>query len=199
MKAIGRFQLRYNHIRLLRSHVEQFGDLEIGAHYYVGEFLGMERLGGVKANPLKPRRRLSPITDAVPAPDVPIRVLERRYAAASSLEEKSDLWRKLQQMKKNRILLDAIVDSIARHVATASAEELTDSDLSEKRPIRNYVCFERVVSHFSRTCAPFSLNDYALRKVQIFVNLCEKGAATESIYKAITDACSRREPLQGIH
>jgi len=183
------------------SHVRQFGDSEMGAHYYVGEFIGMERLDGAESErKKKPRERLSSIVDAVPSPDVPLHILERRYAAASKAEEKSDLLEQLRRLKKNRFLLDSLVEDIVRRVGVASNRVIMgDGVATEKRPIRNYPCFERVVSHFSRACASFSQNDYALRKVRVFVNLCERGATTESIFAAITATCAGEEPLLGIY
>ena len=188
--------------------MQQFGDAEIGSHYYVGEFIGMERLGGARSAggssaTYSQKRNFRPITDAVPAPDVPIHVLQRRYDTALSAEEKANLLQQLQHLKKNRVLLDDIVEEIIQRVANGDPvllEASSNSIIADKKPIRNYACFERVVSHFSRGCAPFSLNDYALRKVQSFVNLCERGAPTEAIYEAITETCGRgRGPLKGIH
>jgi len=184
------------------SHVKQFGDLEIGAHYFVGEFLGMQRLDANRKSDrkYKPRRRQFPITDAVPAPDVPIHTLKRRYALATSEEQKSKLSHELRLLMESRSYLDDMVESIVKHVDLLNDHALLSSTVfSEKKPIRNYPCYERVVRHFSRSCAPFSHNDYALRKVQIFVNLCETGASTESIYGAISSACSGATPLHGVY
>jgi len=195
------------------SHVQQFGDAEMGSHYFVGEFIGMERLGSAKSVAKSPvaskRRHFRPIVDAVPAPDVPLHVLQRRYDSAESAAAKEDLLQQLRRLKKNRALLDHIVENIVDRVSGGNPVILESSYsspsssinvIAEKKPIRNYACFERVVSHFSRSCAPFSFNDYALRKVQAFVNLCENGVSTESVYGAITEACGRGVgPLKGIH
>jgi len=193
------------------SHVQQFGDEEIGSHYYVGEFIGMERLGGAKSAgsnggalaSRRTRRPFRPITDAVPAPDVPLHILQRRYDKAETSATKADLKQQLQQLKKNRAFLDDIVEDIIQRVARGDPvllESSSNSVSSAKRPITNYVCFERVVRQFSKRCAPFSHNDYALRKVQSLVNLCERGASTEVIVEAVTEACARgKGPLKGIH
>lgn len=192
------------------SHVQQFGDDEIGSHYFVGEFIGMERLGGVykaassnsSGSKSSNRRRFRPIGDAVPAPDVPIHVLRRRFAKADSEAEKAEILRELRKLEKSRDLLD---DVVMRIVAVVRKHPLTlessaNDVLFAKRPIRNYVCFERVVSHFSRVCAPFSFNDYALRKVQSLVNLCEGGYPTEFIVEAITGVCHNHEgPFMGTY
>jgi len=196
------------------SHVRQFGDHEIGDHYYVGEFVGMLRLDGVRTQPSTLKQsnspvRLRPITDAVPSPDVPLFTLQKRLAAANTAQEKAKLMDELRQLQKNRALLDATVETIVKRVSLLTNDALLavagNAVVAEKGkkkkvlPIRNYACFERIVPHFSRVCAPFSHNDYALRKVQAFVDLCEKGAPTEAVFEAISGVCAGGEPMVGIH
>ena len=195
-----------------RSHVGQFGDLEMGAHYYVGEFVGTERLGAIKKRPNSStstsKSRLRPITDAVPSPDVPLHILRRRISLAKDEKVKAKLTNELRLMQKNRAFLDDVVEKIVKIVVLKNQHHLLSSSssssssaaaiLKEKRPIRNYFCYERVVRHFSRFCAPFSHNDYALRKVQTFVNLCEFGAETESVLEAVHHVCAHNGPLKGV-
>ena len=88
----------------------------MGDHYFVGEFIGMMRLDYAKTSQSQPRRRRLPTDDAVPAPDVPLRILEHRYAAATSADEKADLLAQIQDMKKNRKHLDSLVESIVEKV-----------------------------------------------------------------------------------
>lgn len=183
------------------SHVQQFGDEEIGSHYYVGEFLGTERLSLKQAARVgSVNRRVTPIADAVPAPDVPIHVLEKRIQAAKTPKEVSRLVAQLTELKKQRLLLDDVVVEIVRQVALRENHVAFSSNLVFQRTsITNFDCHERVTPHFSKLCAPLSDNDYALRKVQVFVNLCELGAKTDSIYDAISTVCGKRPPMTGVY
>lgn len=176
------------------SHVQQFGDIEMGSHFYVGEFVGTERFVGEPVQ--RQRAKPAPIKDAVPAPEVPIKTLERRYAKARTETERAKIYDQLKILKKNRLHLDQVVISIEQR---ARSHYSLNVDLTSSKPICNYACFERVVRHFSTTCAPFSNNDYSLRKVQNFVNLCESGIETESIFAAISLECGNKPPLIGVH
>ena len=106
----------------------RFGDREIGDHYYVGEFLGMLRLDGVRAKPSTTLKldspRLRPIVDAVPSPDVPLFTLQKRLAAATTAAQMTKLAEELQRLKKNRAWLDHTVDTIVERVSLLTNDAL---------------------------------------------------------------------------
>merc|ERR1711915_990272 len=101
------------------------------------------------------------ITDAIPAYEVPMAILEM---------SKDPNYEKVHLMKKGRKLIDDIIDDI---VYRSSSEKIEDNDMIEEvNELRDYGCFSKVVREFHNRCFNLGENAYALRKVHVLANIC---------------------------
>nr|BAF51711.1 tick legumain [Haemaphysalis longicornis] len=164
------------------SHVMEYGDMSLGK-LPVGEFQGEKG-----AQPIVvPEAPL----DAVSSRDVPIAILQHKLRKASSPAAKLSIRRKLQLALRKRSFLDNKVAEIAS-IISENNEESTKALLSEKRPLRDFDCYERAVRHFSENCFNLSKNPYALGRLRVLVNMCEVEYDINDITDAMDLACTHK-------
>lgn len=172
------------------SHVMHYGNLTIGK-LHVGEFQGMADVA--IDNHWRPKLPY----DAVPSPDVPMHILERKLRTTPRNDEKfMDLQRTLRKFHSNRQFLDNQVKEIIKK-SVEDADKL-NIVLNERMDLKNLKCYESVVKYFSKHCFSLSKNDYALRYMYMFVNMCEMGISPKKIKKAMDVKCTY-PPIYGIH
>ncbi|KAH9371515.1 hypothetical protein HPB48_017502 [Haemaphysalis longicornis] len=169
------------------SHVMEYGDMNLGK-LPVSEFQGEKDAQRI----VVPDAPL----DAVSSRDVPIAILQHKLRKASSPAAKRSIMRKLQLALRRRSFLDDKVAQIAS-IISENNEESTRALLSEKRPLRDFDCYERAVRHFSAHCFNLSKNPYALGRLRVLVNMCEMEYDIEDITDAMDLACTHK-PVAGI-
>jgi legumain len=175
------------------SMVMQFGDMSI-SQLPVGDFQGPKPVEG-----LFPPPPVYPDTcgrDAVPGPDVPVRILQNNVDAATSEEEAQDARNKLNQLLKNRKFMNSTVHNLVHRITQNN--EITGSIFTDNVELTQYSCYYPAVDEFHSKCFNLGRNDYALRMLNTLVNLCEQGFAVEDIVEAIKDTCTH-PPIVGIH
>uniref|UniRef100_A0A646QJ75 legumain n=1 Tax=Hemiscolopendra marginata TaxID=943146 RepID=A0A646QJ75_9MYRI len=169
------------------SHVQEYGDLSI-AKLKVAEFQGAAACNCDTRLPEVP-------LGAVLSHEVPLMILKRKIMKANSFEEHSELKLKLKKMLRNRDFLSNVVKNIVND-ATFSQDQ-ANQILSDKFDLEDFDCYEKVARYFSSNCFALSKNDYALRHMYAFVNMCETGISVQKQMKAMEVACIF-PPMYGI-
>jgi len=174
------------------SMVMQFGDMSI-SKLPVGNFQGPKPTAGLPTNHF-------PSTcgsDAVPGPEVPVRILQKIIAAATSEEESADAKNKLDQLLNNRrLMLNTVLEIV--HTVTQNTED-TNSIFTDNVELSQYDCYYSAVDEFHAKCFNVGKNDYALRMLNTLVNLCERKFPSDQILLAIQTTCSHLPTMVGIH
>lgn len=168
------------------SHVEEYGDLRIGA-MTVSQFQG-----GKMAEPV-----VLPIVplDAVDSRDVPVAILRRKIEAATDQRSKQALESKLENILANRSFVKEKVSEIA-HLLTYGNAEQANNLLTAKKRISDFQCYEKAVDSFRRKCFDLPASPYALGQLQVLVNACDAYEASE--IKAAISAVCRFPAVKGI-
>lgn len=178
------------------SMVMEFGDMSI-SKLPVGDFQGSAPvIGFPRPTPSYPPGWLSCGRDAVPGPEVPVRVLQKNVEAATDPEEKAEAKEKLDQLLKNRQFMLSTVHSL---VDSITGDSQTTADIfTANVELTQHQCYYSAVDEFHARCFNVGLNDFALRMLNPLVNLCEKHYPEETIIQAIKDTCTH-PAMVGIH
>lgn len=168
------------------SHVEEYGDLHIGA-MTVSQFQGRKMAEPVVL-PIVP-------LDAVDSREVPVAILGRKIEAATDQHSKQALESKLENILANRSFVREKVREMAHLLAYGNTEQVNNL-LTEKKRISDFPCYEKVVDAFSRKCFELPANPYALGQLQVLVNACDTFEASE--IKAAISAVCRFPAVKGI-
>jgi legumain len=134
--------------------------------------------------------------DAVPAEDVPIVILQKRLQAATNVDDKEAINQQLHDlMRKRKTMIDTTL-KIITHVTGDSGS--TNKVLRANKELVNFECYNDIVDSFHTNCYNLSCNDYALRQVNHFANMCEMGYSKKDILQAIAKVCTH-QPICGIY
>jgi len=175
-----------------KSPVCKFGDLSMGK-MAVGDFQGRKRASKVSRD----SEANTPI-DAVASPEVPVAILQKKIDLAGCEEEAGKARKELKELRRRRKLMKEIVESVINSV-TAGQDGLTSSALwSDQAKLTNHDCYYTAVDLFHERCFNLGQNEFALRMLKPFVNLCEKGVDVNTITQAIRDGCTHSK-VEGIH
>jgi len=180
------------------SMVMQFGDMSI-SKLPVGNFQGPSPTIGLPKPPPTPNyppQWFSCGRDAVPGPDVPVRILQSNVAAATTAEEAKEAREKLDQLMRNRKFMESTVHTLVTEVTQDS--QLTGSMFSDNVELTDFDCYYAAVDEFHARCFNVGQNDFALRMLNPLVNLCQKGYTESAIISAIKTTCTH-PPMVGIH
>ncbi|CAG2100475.1 unnamed protein product [Medioppia subpectinata] len=141
-------------------HAQQYGDLNV-AKTKVAEFLGLKPKN---ANRFVPH--LGSNTDEVNKYDVSIDLLQRRIASAQDINEKNSFIVELEGLYAGRQYVDKHINNYVNRVDP-------DAILKGKHPLHHRKCYRKFVNTFNEKCFNLNKNPYALKKMQLFVNICE--------------------------
>ena len=198
------------------STVCRFGDLGMGK-LKVGEFQGPKENVGTKPPPYPyPHPSAGCGASAVPGPEVPVRILEKTIQDAETAEERLEAQQRLEILRSNRKFMEDVVWRVITGVT--GDEELTQTVVSDNVELTRYKhillrthnvvflifvlfrydCYYTAVDAFHAKCFNVGRNDYALRMLNAFVNLCESGFEQEDITSAIQKNCVHPQ-MYGIH
>ncbi|KAL4238849.1 hypothetical protein ACF0H5_003556 [Mactra antiquata] len=165
------------------SHVQEYGDLSIG-EMTVAEFQGTQAAKNAQAPPK------DPCEDAVKSEDVPLEILRRSLNLVKSKEEAREIEIKLAKLIEERQRTDRVVKHI---VGLATDDHVTAKNMMETRQhISKWECYENAYDSLEEKCKKhlnIPENDYALRKLYMFVNMCENNIPFEHIDSAIEKVC----------
>lgn len=147
------------------SHVQEYGDLSIGK-LKVAEFQGEAACNCIN------RLKKAPL-DPVPSSEVPLMILKRKMQLSNSVHDQAAVKKKLHKLLRDRKFLEDKVKDIVRK--STFTEDQAMQILNKRYDLEDFNCYEKVAKHFSSTCFALSKNDYALRQMYVFVNMCETG------------------------
>jgi len=178
------------------STVCRFGDLSMG-QLKVGEFQGPKENVLTKPPPYPyPHPSAGCGATAVPGPEVPVRILERTIQDAETPEDRLEAQQSLEKLRTNRKFMEDVVWRVITGVT--GDEGLTQTVVSDNVELTKYDCYYTAVDAFHEKCFNVGRNDYALRMLNGFVNLCERGFKPEDITSAIQMSCVHPQ-MYGIH
>jgi len=162
------------------SHVQEFGDLNIGK-LVVGEFQG-EQEAPPKIVPKVPFKR------GAPSWEVPLDILYKKLSAAKTEQERQDLHREIEEMIDRRGYLETIVKKLITRVAISREHEQRLS-LTRPQKLTQLECHHKLVKAFSRHCFDFGRNSYALKYAYILANMCEDGLDVDDTIRTMRQVC----------
>merc|ERR1711874_36978 len=122
-------------------------------------------------------------------------ILQKKIELAGCEEEAG---KDLKELRRRRKLMKEMVESVVTSI-TAGQDDLTSSALwSDQTQLTNHDCYYTAVDLFHERCFNLGQNEFALRMLKPFVNLCEKGVDVNTITQAIRDGCTHSK-VEGIH
>ncbi|KAK7104379.1 hypothetical protein V1264_019109 [Littorina saxatilis] len=179
------------------SEVEEYGDLSI-TKMTVAEFQGNQ--ASFVRMPPSPRH---PTEDAVPAPEVPMKILEHKLKAATTYNEKRKVAQAITDLMAHYTAVDGLFQSLVGWMEKNSMRwypaggmltfrrELSYKTLAkERRPITQWGCYEQAVDELANSCQNLKLHQdyYALQQLFVLVNLCERGYDGKDVRLALLQA-----------
>jgi len=169
------------------SQVCQFGDMKLKS-LPVGEFQGRKNTDAI--SPPIPPSWLSCGKTAVPAPQVSLAVQENIIRFTSDPAEKEQARKKIAEIKQSRKEIEDKVEQIVRTVfQDGEDEDLINHVLTDNVVLSEFDCYYKIVDTFHASCYNLGETDYALRMLNVFVNLCEQGVDDQTVRDAITVNC----------
>ncbi|CAG2167835.1 unnamed protein product [Oppiella nova] len=148
-------------------HAQQYGDLSI-SNLTVSQFLGH-----------KPKGQTNTVTkseqnnDAVNKWDVSLDLLHRRIDETEDIDEKNGYLKKLENLYKGRQYVDNHMTEYVNSIQHFIPNIATNAILHTKQELNNRHCYRLLVDTFQKNCFDITKNSYTLRKMNIFVNICE--------------------------
>merc|ERR1712080_259783 len=157
------------------SHVMEFGDLSMGKEP-VGRFQAEDNV--VQTNEYTSSS--TPITDAIPSPDVPLVVLHKRLEKVQTSMEKKQILIAIQLEEETRMKIKSTIHKIAETLGPHH-RILLKKIIETPAETRMEKCYKDAVTTFRNYCFDFSKYEHALRHVYVFGNLCDEGFTMQSI------------------
>ena len=135
--------------------------------------------------------------DAVPGPEVPRIVLEKRLKSAETDEERNEIRLELKELMDKRNGLISTTKDIINHVT--NDEEMTHKIMTTVLELTKFDCHKSIVEVFHDRCYNLGCNGYALRQINHFATMCELGYDEKDIIEGMGKYCHFEEPVCGIH
>lgn len=80
-----------------------------------------------------------------------------------------------------------LIRRIAMYVLGEDREKIVEA-VRTRKPLRDHDCYMHVVDYFVDKCIDLN-NEYVLRHLYVFVNLCEMGVKSERVVNTIKSLC----------
>ena len=136
--------------------------------------------------------------DAVPGPEVPRIVLEKRIQTATNVLEATEYNKQLEALLDGRkAMISKTVDIINQITKneTTTEEIMISSDIE----LTQFDCHKEVAEKFHDKCFNLGCNDFALRQINHFAVICEMGYDQKDILESIEKNCQTNDSICGIH
>jgi len=164
------------------SHVQEYGDLTIGKlplTQFQGEKSSLNQLIGGEEFVAE----LNPVDSG----EVPLAIAFKKMVSAKNEQQRHELLLQYEQLISAR---NYLINHLTRFVE--SIKHLVGNDvnsvLNTKREVFHRSCYRQFVDTFHKQCLNLNQHPYALRKLYVFVNVCEmlhQNNDLESIPKAV--------------
>ncbi|CAG2100674.1 unnamed protein product [Medioppia subpectinata] len=149
------------------QNAQHYGDLSLGK-LHVDEFLG-HKSSGVLNDRVNTHVQNN---ETVSKWDVELSLVQKRINSAKGTNEKLGHVEDLKNLLNGRQYVDKhmsdYVNSI-QHLLTVDSNAI----LNTKQELNNRQCYRKFVDTFSENCFDLTQDTYVLRKLQVFVNICE--------------------------
>ena len=136
--------------------------------------------------------------DAVPGPEVPRIVLEKRIQAATNVLEATEYNKLLVALLDGRKAMISktvdIINEITKN-ETKTEEIMRSSDIE----LTQFDCHKEVAEKFHDKCYNLGCNDFALRQINHFAVICEMGYDQKDILESIEKNCQSNDSICGVH
>jgi len=175
----------------VQSTPHQYGNLSIGS-LPLADFQGQGSSTGIKAN-----QQPAAVTDSVSSRDVPIAILKKKIAAATSREVKQALQKQLMKVVKERTFVNRTVRAIVKEVVSTK-DEVSALMTGHTSAWDNFADYKDVVRYFSKKCFSLAKNSHALNFAQVFANVVNYGIEP-SVVKAAMDKICTHPTVEGIN
>ncbi|XP_073992953.1 legumain-like [Rhodnius prolixus] len=169
------------------SHVEEYGDLDIG-NTKLEDVLGLKKKS---VNSVENEIKSEPMIDVFDNLHVPIQILKNQLEKYTDASKRKELKTKLHTLEKKRSEVDSVVEKIINN--------LLDLDEDAKDEIRigrhslnkqNFPCYKKLYSLFSEKCFNLPKNPYVRIHLQKFINMCDiPSLDIEKAKEAIESVC----------
>ncbi|XP_073993668.1 legumain-like isoform X3 [Rhodnius prolixus] len=169
------------------SHVEEYGDLDIG-NTKLKDVLGLNKKS---VNQVTNEIKIDPTLDACDNLHVPIQTLKNQLEKYTDASKRKELKTKLRSLEKKRSEVDSVVEKIINN--------LLDLDENAKDEIRtgrhslnkqNFPCYKKLYTLFSEKCFNLPKNPYVRIHLQKFINMCDiLSLEVEKGVEAIENVC----------
>ena len=83
--------------------------------------------------------------------------------------------------------------------AVTKSEKAAEAILDAKFQLKNFDCYYPAVKAYNAKCFDLACNDYSLRQLYAFVNMCETGFKSADIVAAVDSVCSGRTNVCGTY
>jgi len=170
------------------SPVCRYGDMSY-LNYAVGEFQGSNKSPAKNVDSSSPK-------DSVLSYEVPRAILEHKIREAKTKSQREAYTHELRTLMANR----NIMTDITRHIVNkvTNNEKITDEVMNSKKALTQHDCYYPAVTAYHETCFNLNCNDYGMRQMYAFVNLCEAGYESSDIVNAINAECTGRAQVCGV-
>ena len=137
--------------------------------------------------------------DAVPGPEVPRIILEKRLASAANDEDKAKIEKELKTLVEGRDSLVRLTANIITMV-TGDEDETRQIMSTTDKELTQFPCHKSIIEKFHDHCFNLGCNGWALRQANHFATMCELGYDPNKVILAIEQSCSGIEQsICGIH
>lgn len=134
--------------------------------------------------------------DAVPGPEAPKIILQKRLEAAQTPEEKEKIAEQLKNLMNARQSMIETTKDIINHVT--ENEDLTETIMHTTLELTQFECHKQVVDSFHGKCFNLGCNGFALRQINHFATMCEMGYNQKIMIEGINRYCVDT-PICGVH
>ena len=160
-----------------------FGDLSM-SKLHVGEFQSDDEDEAESEG----EQSFSPFKDAVPAFEVPKEMLIRKIEQARTADEAEIAEQELKLLiKKREFLLNKFRDIVWE---VTGDDELTNKVFDEYYELKDFDCNDEAVDEFDEKCFKVGSNEYSMKYLYVFRNLCEMGYGMDVIANAMKKQCT---------
>ncbi|XP_041353687.1 legumain-like isoform X1 [Gigantopelta aegis] len=153
------------------SHCQEYGDMSI-SNLDVAEFQG--KMKSRTTSKYDRIRIPNPNFGAVKSEDVPLAIQYQSVKVAETEEEKDKYLTKIAALEQKRT---QTIETFRRIISVSLNHDSwkVSEVMSSRMTLRNFDCYEPIVEALRQECPGLNIpqNDYALRHLYTFVNLCE--------------------------
>jgi len=154
------------------SHVQEYGDLSM-ASLTLTQFQGAKESEKIADN-------IKVIDFPVDSGDVPLEIAKRKIDSAATAEQ---LYNRIEEYTALVYGRKFLIEHLTNYLQSIKHFVGHDTNvlLEEKREVVNRSCYRQLVDTFHQQCLNLNKHSYALRKLHVFVNVCERLAETNGL------------------